>query len=241
MGTLLTIGIVILLALCGAILLGKWLKRYLSPQIMGRVVRCVRTDEKVMALTFDDGPNPENTPHLLDVLDRYDARATFFVLGRKATQHPNLIAEMAGRGHEIGNHSWDHSRLVLKSYAFVKRQIESADEAIRKAGYKGNILVRSPYGEKLFVLPYYLWKHDRIHALWNVDTVDWAERSPEHMLESLEGLSLAGAILLLHDGHFEDDRTRENTIRFVERLLETYIPLGYRFVTVSDLLALETT
>jgi peptidoglycan/xylan/chitin deacetylase (PgdA/CDA1 family) len=212
-----------------------WARRASAPQIMGEVVRQVETSEKVLALTFDDGPNPEATDSILAVLRQYGAKATFFLVGKNVVAHPQIVRHIYEAGHELGNHSWDHSRLVYRRPSFVRRQIEDTDRAIRSLGYAGPIHFRAPYGHKLFVLPYILSQTHRRHVLWSIELEDWDSPPPPQMLARFDQEAAPGKILLLHDGYVGQPQSRQATVDVVALILEKYSRKGYRFVTISEL------
>jgi peptidoglycan-N-acetylglucosamine deacetylase len=209
----------------------NWLTRY---QLFGEYYRSVKTGQNVVALTFDDGPNPDITPRILALLKKYNAKATFFVLGKRVEKYPGLVRDEYLGGNEIGNHSWNHEKLLLKSYSFVKKEIESTDDAILKTGYKGKLFFRSPYGSRLFILPLYLLIHHRTHILWNTVMYDW-EKDVPWMFDNFKKSVKPGAIVLMHDGYPGDYESRENTVKLLELILKEYSK-KYRFVTVSELL-----
>jgi peptidoglycan-N-acetylglucosamine deacetylase len=214
-----------------------WLRRYNAPQIFGKTVLKVATVQKVIALTFDDGPNPEATEKILALLHKYQATATFFVVGSHAEKYPDIIKEIYSNGNEIGNHSWDHERLVWRTPGFVRDQIDSTDRLIRKLGYQGAIHFRAPYGHKLFVLPYLLKKAHRKHILWTIELGDWDNPSPEEMLRRFDQKIRPGSIVLLHDGYIGKYQSRDATVNVTDMIIRKYREKGYRFVTISELLA----
>src|SRR6185436_13476921 len=128
-------------------------------QFFGEIVPRVNTQQKFVALTFDDGPIPGATEEVLSVLNEGGIKATFFVIGAELEQNLEQGRKLVAAGHELGNHSFSHSRMVLKTPSFVKFEIERTDELIRQTGYQGPIHFRPPFGKKLFVLPYYLSQH----------------------------------------------------------------------------------
>jgi peptidoglycan/xylan/chitin deacetylase (PgdA/CDA1 family) len=208
-----------------------------SAFLLGTTIR-VSTSEPAVALTFDDGPHPEDTPPLLDLLERYGARATFFVVGKSARDHPELIERIARGGHALGNHTWDHLSLPSLKGRFRRRQLAWTQEAL---GPYASGLFRPPYGEQTL--------GSRIDALrlglrvvcWDVIAEDWRDDSPEVMLERIYRRLRRGSIVLFHDTLYttveERFRDRGPTLKAVEAMLQQ---LGdrYRFVTVPELLKL---
>ena len=125
-----------------------------SFQFFGGLTYEVETEEKVIALTFDDGPT-ENADQILPLLEKYKAKATFFLIGNDIEKYPEEARKLVEAGHQIGNHTYSHKRMVLVSPSFIKEEIEKSDELIRKSGYKDEIDFRPPYGKKFVGLPYY--------------------------------------------------------------------------------------
>ncbi|MFI9816510.1 polysaccharide deacetylase family protein [Saccharothrix variisporea] len=206
-------------------------------QLFGGLTNRVRTTEKVVALTFDDGPHPAGTRALLDSLKRKDVRATFYVTGRELSEHPDLGKAIADAGHELGNHSYHHERMVFVTPAFVADEVERTDDRIRATGYQGEITFRPPNGKKLVALPHYLSEHHRKTIMWDVepDSGEQAsKRSADEIVRATLDQTRPGSIILLHGMYPGRDRTRAAVEPIVDGLRER----GYRFVTVSELLTL---
>ncbi len=207
-------------------------------QFFGGIVPRVDTSAPVVALTFDDGPSAQYTEEILAVLREHDVRATFFVTGQAVEENMAAAQMIVEEGHELGNHSYSHRRMVLKLYSFVRQEIESTDRLIRAAGYEGDIHFRSPYGKKLVVLPYYLSQAGRLNILWDVEPESYPEIAADadeitaHVLERVQ----PGSIVLLHvmpDGRTE---SRKALPGIIQGLREQ----GYDFVTVSELLTFNS-
>lgn len=124
-------------------------------QFFGNLVHKVETEQKVVALTFDDGPT-HYTEEILSLLAELDVQATFFVTGRELAENPEAGAMVVEAGHELGNHSWSHQRMVFKSPGFIRDEIQRTNEQIRAASHQGPIHFRPPNGKKLLLLPRYL-------------------------------------------------------------------------------------
>ncbi|RKT54835.1 polysaccharide deacetylase family protein [Saccharothrix australiensis] len=204
-------------------------------QLFGGLTSRVETDERVVALTFDDGPDPAGTRPVLDVLAAKGVRATFYLTGRELAAQPGLGREIAAAGHELGNHSYSHERMVFVSPGRVAEEVERTDALIREAGYTGEITFRPPNGKKLFALPRYLDEHHRRTVTWDVepDSADAGVGAEELVAATVEQVR-PGSIVLLHAMYPARARTREAIGPVVDRLRER----GYRFATVSELLAL---
>lgn len=201
-------------------------------QLFGALTYHAETEEKVIALTFDDGPT-KNVDQLLPLLDKYNAKATFFLIGNEIEKHPEEAKKIVGAGHQIGNHTYSHKRMVLKSPSFIKEEIEKTDELIRSIGYTEEIDFRPPYGKKFIGLPYYLNKHNKETIMWSLDPETYYTSVNEKISYVMENIE-PGSIILLHPMY---DQTGE-TFQVVETILKELTNEGYRFVTVDELQAL---
>ena len=205
-------------------------------QFFGGLVHRVETSEKVVALTFDDGPDPAGTQQVLDTLAARDVKATFFVMGRDLAKHPELGRRIAEAGHELGNHTYSHERMVGVTPEFVAREVEDTDALIRQAGYRGDIHFRPPNGKKLFALPYYLEQHDRTTVMWDVEPDSAGTPGEDQVVSETLAQAKPGSIVLLHPMYAGRDQTRRALGPIIDGLRER----GFRFVTVSALLASAT-
>ncbi|MGD1862623.1 MAG: polysaccharide deacetylase family protein [Leptolyngbyaceae cyanobacterium] len=216
-----------------------WPNRYRAPVLFGQAVYKVQTTEKVVALTFDDGPDPRYTEQIGQILAAAGAPSTFFVMGRHVEQHPEIVQALIAQGHELGNHTWSHPSLKLKLPTAIRQELESTDQLLRALGYTEPIPFRSPYGHSWFTLPHVLKQRHQTNVLWTVQMNDWKPEDPDVMMTLLAPKFDNGAIILLHDGDGESDGAdRRNTVTLVQMILDKYQAQGYRFVTVSELLAL---
>ncbi len=187
------------------------------------------------ALTFDDGPTPEATTQILSVLEREQVRATFFVTGAELEKNMAEGRMIVAAGHELGNHSYSHERMVLVTPSFVEQEIERTDKLIRDAGYQGEIYFRPPYGKKLFTLPYYLARTGWESVTWDVDPDSYPEVAADSDKIAEYALSRArpGSIIILHVMY----PSRGESLRAVRKIVEGLKAQGYSFKTVSELLA----
>lgn len=197
----------------------------------------VMTRDRVAALTFDDGPHPEYTPRLLDILERHEALATFFMVGQAAQRYPQLVQQVAQAGHAIGNHSWDHQFFPSLPSHQRRKQIRVCECALAPYGQR---LFRPPYGaENLASHLDALSLHYQVVA-WSLDAEDWLERDPAWMADRLTRGIQPGSIVLLHDALYRSQQpvpqyNREPMLAAVTLFLER---LGGRFsfVTIPELL-----
>jgi peptidoglycan/xylan/chitin deacetylase (PgdA/CDA1 family) len=208
-----------------------------SACVIGSVIR-VSTAEPVIALTFDDGPHPEDTPALLDILDRHEAKATFFLVGASAERHRGIVRRMADTGHAVGNHTWDHPSMPALSGRYRRRQLAWTEEVLAPATSR---LFRPPFGEQSLGSRLDAARHGLSVICWDVVAEDWRDDESEEMLHRVYRRLRRGSIVLFHDTLYSttDERFRDRSAMraTVERLL---VELGdtYRFVTVPELLAL---
>ncbi|MBM7095143.1 polysaccharide deacetylase family protein [Bacillus sp. H-16] len=217
-----------ILAVIAALYLINELSKSRSFQFFGGLVTSVETDEKTVALTFDDGPGI-NTDDILDILGKHDVKGTFYLTGSEIENAFDDSVSIVQEGHEIGNHSYSHPRMVFKSPAFIKEEIEKTDALIRQIGYEGEITFRPPYGKRLVVLPHYLSRNDRDTILWNIE--------PESFVSGSEDIVLhvtikPGSIILLHVMY----ESRRESLDSVEGIIASLKEKGYTFVTISELL-----
>ena len=185
------------------------------------------TGNKVIALTFDDGPGPY-TAHLLDILDQYGAKATFFLIGSKVSGQASVVRSIQARGHQLGHHSWSHPELPKLSVDQIAGEIDRTNEAIRQAtGVKPNIL-RPPYGAVNGVFLEQLRARGMSSILWSVDTRDWADRNSQIVCSRAVAGARPGAVILMHDIH-------QTSVNAVPCILSSLKQQGYSFVTIQRL------
>lgn len=204
-------------------------------EFLGTVVR-VETSEAVAALTFDDGPDPEYTPRLLEVLERHGAKGTFFMLGRRAVDNLDLVVRIAAGGHVIGNHTYDHVKMPQTPRVERLRQLVRSKRVL---GSHAAPLFRPPYGGQTL--------GSRIDAMllgydvigWDYHVEDWAGHSAEIMAERLEQRLRPGSIILLHDSLYKprvaSAADRSPMIAALDSFLSR-VGDTYRFVTVPELM-----
>lgn len=223
---------------------------YPRAQLFGPTV-CRTNAPRKLAITFDDGPNPAITPRLLDLLDRYQAKATFFVIGRFVRECPDLVKETAARGHAIGNHTDAHRNLTWLSPSQVTVELRLCHHAITNAIGAPAQWFRPPYG---FRNPWVIPAATELGcktAMWTLIPGDWLERPAEWLIRRMQPIAThaernaaqgahlsatsTGDVLCLHDGYHKEinyDRTR--TLAALEHALPRWRDLGLQFVTMDE-------
>ncbi|ABO68742.1 polysaccharide deacetylase family protein [Geobacillus thermodenitrificans] len=226
------IGISILIVILA--LFGMWkLINSRTFQLFGGITDKVETSQKVIALTFDDGPT-KNVDDILALLDRYNAKATFFLIGSDLEKNLDEAKKIVAAGHQIGNHTYSHQRMVFRSPSFIKNEIEKTDKLIRKAGYSGEIDFRPPYGKKLVGVPYYLYTHNRDTITWDIEPDTYYTSSKDKINYVIKNVK-PGSIILMHPMY---DQSGEE-LRAIEGILQSLSKEGYKFITVNELQGLE--
>lgn len=210
-----------------------------SSQLFGPTVRCTVSASQI-ALTFDDGPNPAVTPQLLDLLDRHSVRATFFVIGKFVRVCPDLVKEIAARGHAMGNHTETHANLFLRSRTGIRDELARCQEAI-SAAVPGDPprWIRPPYGYRNPWLEGEASRAGLQVAMWSKICRDWKPQPPERLIERLASVARAdrpsGDIVLLHDGdHRALGADRRHVVRALEHWLPRWRDAGMEFVTMNS-------
>jgi len=194
----------------------------------------VHVDGPNIALTFDDGPSEKLTPRLLDLLAQHHIHATFFVIGENAVEHPEILKRAVREGHEIGNHTWSHPNLAKISDDAVRSQIKRTEETIINAIGSRPTVFRPPYGSLTTRQKHFI--HDDLGyeiILWDVDPLDWKKPGPSVVTSRILKETRAGSIVLSHDIHAQ-------TIEAMPATLNQLKSKGFKFVTVSELLKLQT-
>jgi peptidoglycan-N-acetylglucosamine deacetylase len=200
-------------------------------QWFGPVIRSFETTEPEVWLTIDDGPSPAHTPAILDLLDRFDARATFFVIGKNAEQYPHLITAILTRGHEIANHTYTHPSATfwIAGPRRIAREIDLCAELLRAAPDRPARFFRAPVGMKnLFVHPELELRGLALIG-WAVRGFDTIRRDSTEVASRILRQAKAGAIIVLHEGHRVESNPEFNP-RCIELTLTALSEQGYRCV-----------
>ncbi|TMW71460.1 polysaccharide deacetylase family protein [Alteribacter natronophilus] len=182
-----------------------------------------------VALTFDDGPDPDLTPVLLDHLDDFGARATFYVIGSYTQSYPHIVEETFSRGHEIGNHTWSHPDLTTLGEEEIEHELTSTSDVIEQVTGERPVTFRPPYGAisgRVHTMT------DKPEVRWTVDSRDWQAGSTQEIVDRVLPHVHDGAVILLHDIH-------PRSIDAARIILEELSAQGYEFVTISELYSLN--
>jgi len=186
-----------------------------------------------IAITFDDGPHPQNTPRLLDILAARNIKATFYVIGRSVDLHPGVLRRTVAEGHEIGNHSHTHRLLSKLGETEVRQEMQRCQDAVGRAAGIRMRTMRPPYGGLLQS------QRELVHRefgyptiLWSVDPLDWKRPGPSVVASRILSGTTAGGIVLAHDLHSQ-------TVDAMPATLDGLLRKGFKFVTVSQLIAMK--
>ncbi len=202
----------------------------LAPAVPGVTINRVAVQDKVVALTFDDGPHGSRTPQVLDILRNNGVKATFFVQGVNVQAYPGVLKRMVAEGHEVGNHTWNHAYLSKVSRATAESQLQRTNDAIEKACGVKPVIMRPPGGYTNSGVA--AWARQRFGfttIMWDVDTNDW--RKPGVSVVAARGMNGAkpGSIILVHDIH-------ASTVAAIDSMVKGLKARGYELVTVSELI-----
>jgi peptidoglycan-N-acetylglucosamine deacetylase len=236
-------------ALAIAIFEGYRLLENPSNQLFGKTLVHGPKDERVVALTYDDGPNPPYTGQILAVLRREHVRATFFVVGRAVAAYPGVVRSEVAGGNAIGNHTWSHDHLVLYDGTSVRRTLERTDAAIYAAAKVHTRIMRPPFGARDWLVLDEARKLGYTPVMWSVPLAnDWEYPPPRVIASRVLRYAGDGAIITLHDGNrgIVCARTRvsprvcdrSSDVEATRLIVESLKNRGYRFVTIPQLLAM---
>lgn len=193
----------------------------------------IPTSQRVVAITFDDGPNSVYTPQVLEIFSKAKGKATFFMIGEQMRNHPEIVKQVLDQGHEIGNHTFTHPKLSKLSIKDSLEEIEQTEKLIEEMTGRKPIVFRPPFldynQDTLSILQQ---KGYAMIGALNLEAQDWVEPGVEHILEKSRDVVKNGGILIFHDGY--GDRTQ--TIEAVRILVSELTSQDYQLVTVSELL-----
>lgn len=192
---------------------------------------------KQLALTYDDGPNDPHTLKLLEVLAQHNVRATFFLIGRYVRERPDLVREIARAGHAIGNHTFTHPLLTLKSESEIRQQLSDCRSAIHDAIGDHSNLFRPPFGGRRPAVLRIVRELELEPVMWSVTGYDWDAPPAAQIEAKVAGQIRGGDVILLHDGgHKQMGADRSQTVIATEHLIARYKSGGYEFVTIPEMM-----
>jgi peptidoglycan/xylan/chitin deacetylase (PgdA/CDA1 family) len=244
--TVRALAVLVVLALVGY--LGYKLLEDPRSQLFGKTLVSGPADERLVALTFDDGPNPPYTDRILDVLRKERVHATFFVVGRAVAAHPSVAERIVREGNAIGNHTWDHEHLLVLPRSAVHAELARTDEAIFRATGVRTRLMRPPFGARDFGSLRQVRKDGYTVVMWSVPLPnDWEQPGGATIAERVVDRVTSGSIIVLHDGnrgmlcgvdHRVPARScdRGQDVAATRTIVETLKARGYRFVTIPELM-----
>ena len=192
-----------------------------------------KRNKKVIALTFDDGPSKE-TREALKVLMKHHAKGTFFIWGERIKGRGKIIEKIKKEGHEIGNHTFSHKRMLFKSRKFMKEEIQKCDEELDKLGIKTN-LFRPPGGVLSYNLLSVLKKLNKKIILWDDNSKDWEKPGVKKAEKNVLSHVRNGSIIDFHD-FIEGVGKNKSLTKILNETIPELQNRGYKLVTVSELL-----
>ncbi len=207
----------------------------------GPVYSEVKTTQKVVALTFDDGPYPPYTGQILDILKEYQVPATFFILGQNAEKYPDLVRRIVAEGHQIGNHTYSHLDLLKADRPTIADQIDRTGKIIADITGQKPRVVRPPHGFRDAVVIDVITERGLKVVEWSVSSRDWTNPGVEAIVSRTMSRVQSGSVILLHDGDgVAQAASRQQTVEATRLIIRRLLAEGYKLVTVDEILATKT-
>lgn len=203
-------------------------------QFFGELVDHIQTDQKVIALTFDDSPSPQSD-QVLAILSEQGIKATFFSIGQNIEKNPQQFQNILNAGMEVGNHSYSHQRNVFKPYEFYQQEIDQTNQLIRQAGYSQSIHFRPPYGKKLFGLPWYLAEQKIKTIMWDIELPE-NNLNTDQIVNYIVSNTKPGSIIIMHPFCELECINERNALPQIITELKLQ---GYQFLTITELISLQ--
>lgn len=200
------------------------------------IIKCGNTNEKIVALTFDDGPDEVFTPQILDILKKYNIKATFYVIGEKVQYNKKIIKREYEEGHEIGNHTYTHINVSKNSYNKIKKEIKDTQSAVKSVTGTYPKTFRPPYRAISKDMCEIIKSNNMNIVLWSyVDARDWSSPGVSSIIKTIENGVQNGCIILLHD-YNKIRNPKSQTIEALDKIIPDLLEKGYKFVTISELI-----
>ncbi|HUK88461.1 MAG TPA: polysaccharide deacetylase family protein [Terriglobales bacterium] len=206
-------------------------------QLFGATFTGLAPGTRRLALTYDDGPNHPHTLRLLEVLERHNVKATFFLIGRYVRRRPEIAQAVARAGHAIGNHTFTHPNLFFTSPGQVRKELEDCQAVLREVVGEPATIFRPPFGARRPGVLRTSRALGLTPVMWTVTCYDWKETTADRVEQHARRQIRGGDVILLHDGgHLEMGADRAHTVEATDRLLRRYKDEGYQFVTVPEMM-----
>ena len=200
------------------------------------IIKCGNTNEKIVALTFDDGPDEVFTPQILDILKKYNIKVTFYVIGEKVQYNKKIIKREYEEGHEIGNHTYTHINVSKNSYNKIKKEIKDTQSAVKSVTGTYPKTFRPPYRAISKDMCEIIKSNNMNIVLWSyVDARDWSSPGVSSIIKTIENGVQNGCIILLHD-YNKIRNPKSQTIEALDKIIPDLLEKGYKFVTISELI-----
>jgi peptidoglycan/xylan/chitin deacetylase (PgdA/CDA1 family) len=207
-------------------------------QWYGRTFTGLAPGSRLMALTYDDGPNDPHTLRLLEVLAKHGVHATFFLIGRYVQQRPDVVREIVRAGHVVGNHTFTHPLLIFKSEAVIRQEIGQCRAALQDAIGEHSNLFRPPFGGRRPAVLRAARELGLEPVMWNVTGYDWKAPAADVIERKVSNQIRGGDVILLHDGgHKQIGADRSQTVIATDGFVARYLSEGYEFVTIPPIMA----
>jgi peptidoglycan/xylan/chitin deacetylase (PgdA/CDA1 family) len=206
-------------------------------QLYGSNFSGLQQGAKVLALSYDDGPNDPWTMRLLEVLQKHQVKATFFMVGRFVRERPEIARAVFQAGHAVGNHCYTHPNLIFANRSRLRQELEETSKAIDEAIGEPPLLFRPPFGGRRPGTFRTVAKLKMFPVMWRVTCYDWSAKSHETILRHARRQIAGGEVILLHDGgHLRMGEDRSATVRATDELVGEYKQRGFRFLTVPEMM-----
>ncbi|HYG98392.1 MAG TPA: polysaccharide deacetylase family protein [Terriglobales bacterium] len=231
------VGALLASAVAATLTAAGWHSMWPTSQFYGPTFIGLERGSRLLALTYDDGPNKASTPQLLEVLAKNDVRATFFMLGRHVTHQPDLAREVAAAGHAIGNHTYTHPNLIFASPAQVSAQIEACHRVLNDVVGEHSNLFRPPFGGRRPDVLAEVRRRGFVPVMWAISAYDWNRDSAEVIESRVSRRIRGGEVVLMHDGSdLGMGADRSASVAATDRLIRRFKDQGYSFVTVPEMM-----
>ncbi len=208
-----------------------------TSQLYGRTFIGLGPGSRLLALTYDDGPNDPYTWRMLEVLERHQVKATFFLIGQYVQQKPEIARAVVAAGHAIGSHTWSHPNLIFQQVTELRRQLVQTRQAILDATGVETKIFRPPFGGRRPATLRTVRAFGLQTVMWNVTCCDWKAKPADEIVAHAERQIRSGDVILLHDGsHVRMGVDRSRSVEASDRILSRYRGEGYEFVTIPEMM-----